>query len=69
MLYIMESYKGLTWLIPSILVAYYILQLVGRALRKKALQRQTALVELAILGKPREHNGKIKGTAVIAGGR
>jgi hypothetical protein len=30
---------------------------------------QTALVELAVLGKPRKHNGKIKGTAVIAGGR
>jgi hypothetical protein len=63
------KYEGFTWVILSMVAAYYVLLLVGRASRRKLLQRQTAVIELAIFGTPRKHNGKIRGTAVIAGGR
>lgn len=63
------KYEGFFWLVASTFAAYYVLLLVGRALRKNLLRSQTALVELAILGTPRKRDGKIDGTAVVAGGR
>jgi hypothetical protein len=41
----------------------------GRSLRRKQIEKETALADLLFLGEARPKGQKIKGTAVICGGR
>lgn len=55
--------------LASVLLAVAVTRLAGEAFYKWAVARWTALNELEDLGKEREEGKKIKGTAVICGGR
>jgi hypothetical protein len=51
------------------LVLYNVFTYLGRYLRRKQFEKETAVTDLPFLGEARPKNQKIKGTAVICGGR
>lgn len=53
----------------AIVIGAVVYELGGRVLYELAVRRFTVLRALASLGKPRELQDRIKGTAVICGGR
>ncbi len=59
----------LLWVFGTVLALSYPTVLLGRALRRKLLQRQTCVDDIPYLGCSRLLKQKIKGTAVICGGR
>ncbi|KAF8806732.1 hypothetical protein BYT27DRAFT_7190377 [Phlegmacium glaucopus] len=57
------------WLILALpIVLYLLLLLAWNWLRQQLLAKETAILDLPLLGNPREKRDKIKGTAVICGG-
>ncbi|SJK97911.1 uncharacterized protein ARMOST_01167 [Armillaria ostoyae] len=59
---------GFIWFPITVLGSYFVALFVGRAFRRKVLREQTCLLDADNLG-VRLAAGKIKGTAVICGGR
>ena len=49
--------------------AYAGLRVLGSRLRQSMLEKETIVCELEHLGKPRPEGEKLKGTAVVCGGR
>ncbi|KAF8811087.1 hypothetical protein BYT27DRAFT_7253093 [Phlegmacium glaucopus] len=57
------------WLVLAIpIVLYLLLLLAWNWLRQQLLAKETVILDLPLLGNPREKQDKIKGTAVICGG-
>jgi len=56
-------------IVPQLAGICIILNYLARSLRKYLLKKETILLDLPLLGKAREEADKIKGTAVICGGR
>jgi hypothetical protein len=48
---------------------YQLSTYLGRYLRRKLIEKETALADLPFLGEARPKEQKIKGTAVVCGGR
>ncbi len=63
------SAMGLLWLPVTSFTVYYLFSLLGRALRRHFLLKQTYVKNIDALGLPRTAAQKIRGTAVICGGR
>ncbi|KAK0201144.1 hypothetical protein DFS33DRAFT_1357678 [Desarmillaria ectypa] len=59
---------GLLWLSAASLAIYYLFLLLGRALRRHLLLKQTCVKDIDALGLTRTAAQKIRGTAVICGG-
>jgi len=58
------------WLVLATPVVLYLLLLLAwTLLRQHFLVKETAIPDLPLLGNSRENEDKIKGTAVICGGR
>ncbi|KAF8806727.1 hypothetical protein BYT27DRAFT_7242488 [Phlegmacium glaucopus] len=55
-------------LLTTPFVLYFLLLLAWNWLRQRLLAKETAILDLPLLGNPREKQDKIKGTAVICGG-
>jgi len=53
----------------SAVALYQLLTYLARVLRRKLLEKETAVADLPFLGEARPKGQKIKGTAVICGGR
>ena len=50
-------------------IAYALLSSCASLLRRKFIQKHTALMDIPFLATPRPTNHKIQGTAVVCGGR
>ncbi|THV03384.1 hypothetical protein K435DRAFT_852044 [Dendrothele bispora CBS 962.96] len=59
---------SLTWVVAALLALLLLLRHVIRRLRYHLLKKETAMLDWALMGKTREEEDKISGTAVICGG-
>ena len=55
--------------VVAITTAFYLLSYGARSLRRKLLQKETIVADVPFLGHARQKDHKIKGTAVVCGGR